>query len=119
MTARLCNKLDGIPLAIELAAARTRVLSVEQILEKLEDPLGLLTTGSRTAAARHQTLRATLQWSHELLSEEEKALFRRLSVFAGGWTLEAAEAVGGRRNGRSWFEAYWTCSHNWWTSRLW
>ena len=92
--ARLCNRLDGIPLAIELAAARTRVLSVEQILEKLEDPLGLLTTGSRTAAARHQTLRATLQWSLELLSEEEKALFRRLSVFAGGWTLEAAEAVG-------------------------
>ncbi len=93
--ARLCNRLDGIPLAIELAAARTRVLSVEQILEKLEDPLGLLTSGSRTAAARHQTLRATLQWSLELLSEEEKALFRRLSVFAGGWTLEAAEAVGG------------------------
>ena len=92
--ARLCNRLDGIPLAIELAAARTRVLSVEQILEKLEDPLGLLTTGSRTAAARHKTLRATLQWSYELLSEEEKALFRRLAVFAGGWTLEAAEAVG-------------------------
>ena len=92
--ARLCNRLDGIPLAIELAAARTRVLTVEQILEKLEDPLGLLTTGSRTAAARHQTLRATLQWSLELLSEEEKALFRTLSVFAGGWTLEAAEAVG-------------------------
>jgi predicted ATPase/DNA-binding CsgD family transcriptional regulator len=92
--ARLCNRLDGIPLAIELAAARTRVLSVEQILGKLEDPLALLTAGSRTAAARHQTLRATLQWSLELLSEEEKALFRRLSVFAGGWTLEAAEAVG-------------------------
>ena len=92
--ARLCNRLDGIPLAIELAAARTRVLTIEQISEKLDNPLGLLTTGSRTAAARHQTLRATLQWSYELLSDGERALFRRLSVFAGGWTLEAAEAVG-------------------------
>ena len=64
--ARLCDKLDGIPLAIELAAARTRVLTVEQILQKLEDPLGLLTTGSRTGAARHQTLRATLEWSYGL-----------------------------------------------------
>ncbi len=91
--ARLCEKLDGIPLAIELAAARTRVLSVEQILKKLEDPLGLLTAGSRTAAARHQTLRATLRWSYGLLSEAEQALFRRLSVFVGGFTLEAAEAV--------------------------
>jgi predicted ATPase len=92
--ARLCDKLDGIPLAIELAAARTKVLTVEQILEKLEDPLGLLTTGNRTAAARHRTLRATLQWSYDLLSDRERALFRRLSVFAGGCTLEAAEAVG-------------------------
>jgi predicted ATPase/DNA-binding SARP family transcriptional activator len=94
--ARLCRKLDGIPLAIELAAARTRVLSVEQISEKLEDPLGLLTTGSRTAAPRHQTLRATLQWSYGLLKETERALFGRLSVFVGGFTLEAAEAVGAR-----------------------
>jgi predicted ATPase len=70
------------------------VLTVEQISEKLEDPLGLLTTGSRTAAPRHQTLRATLEWSYELLSEQERVLFCRLSVFAGGWTLEAAEAVG-------------------------
>ena len=92
--ARLCNKLDGIPLAIELAAARTKALTVEQILKKLEDPLGLLTTGSRTAAARHQTLRATLQWSYELLSEAERVLFRRLSAFVGGFTLEAAEEVG-------------------------
>jgi predicted ATPase/DNA-binding CsgD family transcriptional regulator len=92
--ARLCDKLDGIPLAIELAAARIRVLTVEQILEKLEDPLGLLTAGSRTAAARHRTLRATLGWSHDLLGETERALFRRLSVFVGGWDLEAAEAVG-------------------------
>jgi predicted ATPase len=91
---RLCYGLDGMPLAIELAAARTRVLTAEQISEKLEDPLGLLTTGSRAAAARHQTLRATLEWSYELLNEAEQALFRRLSVFAGGWALEAAEAVG-------------------------
>jgi non-specific serine/threonine protein kinase len=86
--------LGGIPLAIELAAARARALTVEQISEKLEDSLGLLTTGSRTAAPRHQTLRATLRWSYELLSEPELKLFGRLSVFAGGWTLEAAEAVG-------------------------
>ena len=92
--ALLCQKLGGIPLAIELAAARTRVLTAEQILDKLEDPLGLLTTGSRTGAARHRTLRATLQWSYDLLSDGERALFRRLSVFVGGFTLEAAEAVG-------------------------
>jgi predicted ATPase len=92
--ARLCQKLDGIPLAIELAAARVRVLTAEQISEKLEDPLGLLTTGDRTAAARHQTLRAALEWSYGLLSETERALFRRLSVFVGGWDLEAAEAAG-------------------------
>ena len=92
--ARLCRKLDGIPLAIELAAARVRALTVEQISERLEDPLSLLTTGSRTAAPRHQTLRATLQWSYELLDERERALFDRLSVFAGGWDLEAAEAIG-------------------------
>ena len=92
--ARLCHKLDGIPLAIELAAARSRVLTAGQILEKLEDPLALLTTGDRSAAPRQRTLRATLQWSYDLLSEDERALFRRLSVFVGGWTLEAAEAVG-------------------------
>ena len=95
--ARLCERLDGIPLAIELAAARIRVLTVEQLLKKLEDPLGLLTAGSRTAAARHRTLRATLRWSHDLLEEEERALFRRLSVFAGGFMLEAVEAVGEAR----------------------
>ena len=92
--ALLCDKLDGIPLAIELAAARTRVLTVEQISEKLQDPLGLLTMGSRTAAARHRTLRATLGWSYDLLEEAERALLRRLSVFVGGFALEAAEAVG-------------------------
>ena len=92
--ARLCLKLDGIPLAIELAAARSRVLTAGQILEKLEDPLGLLTTGDRSAAPRQRTLRATLEWSYDLLSEGERALFRRLSVSVGGWDLEAAEAVG-------------------------
>jgi predicted ATPase/DNA-binding SARP family transcriptional activator len=94
VVARLCGRLDGIPLAIELAAARVRALTVEQISERLEDPLSLLTTGSRTAAPRHQTLRAALQWSYELLDEQERGLFERLSVFAGGWDLEAAEAIG-------------------------
>jgi predicted ATPase/two-component SAPR family response regulator len=93
--ALLCRKLDGIPLAIELAAARSRVLSAEQISEKLEDPLGFLTTGDRSAAPRQRTLRATLEWSHGLLGEAERVLFRRLSVFVGGWDLEAAEAVWG------------------------
>ena len=92
--ARLCDELDGIPLAIELAAARTKVLTAEQILGKLEDPLGLLTAGSRTAAARHKTLRATLEWSYDLLDETERGLFRRLSVFVGGFALGAVEAVG-------------------------
>ena len=91
---RLCQKLDGVPLAIELAAARVRMLSAEQISEQLENSLGLLTTGSRVAALRHQTLRATLEWSHELLIEAERTFFGRLSVFAGGWDLEAAKTVG-------------------------
>jgi non-specific serine/threonine protein kinase len=92
--ARICRRLDGIPLAIELAAARMGVLSVEQFAERLEDSLKLLSGGSRTVEPRHRTLRATLDWSHDLLEEDdERALFRRLSVFAGGWTLEAAEEV--------------------------
>jgi non-specific serine/threonine protein kinase len=86
--------LDGIPLAIEFAAARVGVLSAEQIASKLDDSLRLLTGGGRSAVPRHRTLRATLDWSHELLSEPERELFRRLSVFAGGFTLEAAEVVG-------------------------
>jgi predicted ATPase/DNA-binding SARP family transcriptional activator/DNA-binding CsgD family transcriptional regulator len=89
----VCRKLDGIPLAIELAAARMRVLAVDQVAERLENSLKLLTAGDRTADPRHQTLRATLEWSHELLDEPERILFRWLSVFAGGWTLEAAEGV--------------------------
>jgi predicted ATPase/DNA-binding SARP family transcriptional activator/DNA-binding CsgD family transcriptional regulator len=91
--ADICRRLDGIPLAIELAAARVTVLAVEQIAERLEDSLKLLTAGGRTAPPRHRTLRATLEWSYDLLSEQERALFGRLSVFAGGWTLEAAEEV--------------------------
>jgi predicted ATPase/DNA-binding SARP family transcriptional activator/DNA-binding CsgD family transcriptional regulator/Flp pilus assembly protein TadD len=89
----VCRKLDGIPLAIELAAARMTVLAVDQVAERLENSLKLLTAGDRTADPRHQTLRATLEWSHELLDEPERILFRWLSVFAGGWTLEAAEGV--------------------------
>src|SRR5439155_11721724 len=91
--AQVCRRLDGIPLAIELAAARARVLTVGQIGRRLDDRLRLLTGGSRTAVPRQQTLRATIDWSHALLSTPERALLRRAAVFAGGWTLAAAEAV--------------------------
>jgi non-specific serine/threonine protein kinase len=91
--AQLCRRLDGIPLAIELAAARVRGLSVEQVAARLDDRFALLTGGSRTALPRHQTLRAAVDWSYDLLADPERALLRRLAVFAGGWTLEAAEAV--------------------------
>jgi predicted ATPase/class 3 adenylate cyclase len=91
--AQICHRLDGIPLAIELAAARVKVLSLEQIAERLDDRFRLLTGGSRTALPRQQTLRALIDWSYQLLSEQERLLFRRLAVFVGGWTLEAAEAV--------------------------
>lgn len=92
--ASVCRELDGIPLAIELSTARMGALAVEQIVERLEGSLKLLSGGDRTLAQRHQTLRATLDWSYDLLSEPERVLFRRLSVFAGGWPLEAAEGVG-------------------------
>jgi predicted ATPase len=88
----VCYRLDGIPLAIELAA-RAKVLYVEQIADRLDDSFGLLTSGSRMAMSRHRTLHATMDWSHELLPEEERTLFWRLSVFAGGITLEALESV--------------------------
>ncbi|MDQ5819408.1 MAG: AfsR family transcriptional regulator, partial [Actinomycetota bacterium] len=91
--ARVCRKLDGIPLAVELATARMGALAVEQVAQRLEVSLDVLKAITRTAAPRQQTLRATIDWSHKLLSEAERALFERLSVFAGGWTLEAAEAV--------------------------
>jgi predicted ATPase/class 3 adenylate cyclase/Tfp pilus assembly protein PilF len=90
---QICRRLDGIPLAIELAAARVKVLSVEQIAVRLDDRFRLLTGGSRTALPRQQTLRAMMDWSYELLNEHERTLFRRLAAFAGGVTLEAAEAV--------------------------
>ena len=91
---RVCQQVDGIPLAIELAAARTGVLSVDQIATRLDNRFRLLVGGGRTAPARQQTLRATLDWSYELLPESERQLLKCLSVFAGGWTLEAAEFVG-------------------------
>ena len=89
----ICGRLEGIPLAIELAAARVGTLSLEQISSRLGGSLDLLTRGGRTAEPRQRTLKGALDWSHELLSEPEKVLFRRLSVFAGGWTLKSAETV--------------------------
>ncbi len=91
--AQICRRLDGIPLAIELAAARARILSVAQIAARLDDAFHLLTGGSRAALPRHQTLRACIDWSYALLSAQSRLLLQRLSVFAGGWTLEAAEQV--------------------------
>lgn len=91
--AQICSRLDGIPLAIELAAARVKVLKPEQIAERLDNRFRLLTGGSRTALPRQQTLRALIDWSYELLSENERLLLRRSSVFMGGWTLELAEQV--------------------------
>jgi len=91
--AGICGRLDGLPLAIELAAARARVLSPAQISARLDDALGLLTGGGRTAPSRHRTLRGALDWSHGLLSEDEQALFRMLSVFVGGFELGAVEGV--------------------------
>lgn len=91
--AQICRRLDGIPLAIELAAVRVKLLSVEHLAERLDDRFNLLTSGSHTALPRHQTLRATIDWSYDLLPEEARVLFRRLAVFAGGFTLEAAEQI--------------------------
>lgn len=93
--AEVCRRLDGMPLAIELAAARVALLAVDQIAARLDDRFRLLTTGSRTAPTRQQTLRAAIAWSYDLLTAREQRLFDRLAVFAGGWTLEAAEAVAG------------------------
>jgi predicted ATPase/DNA-binding SARP family transcriptional activator len=89
----ICRRLDGLPLAIELAAARLRILSAGQLAERLDDIFAVLVGGVRTAPRRHQTLRATLDWSYDLLAEDERAVFRRLAVFAGGFTLAAAEEV--------------------------
>ena len=90
---QVCRRLDGLPLGIELAAARMRVLSVGQLADRLDDLFTVLVGGSRTAPARHQALRATLDWSHDLLDADERAVFRRLAVFAGGFTLTAAGQV--------------------------
>jgi non-specific serine/threonine protein kinase len=89
----VCRRLDGIPLALELAATRVRLLSLDDIAARLDDRFQLLTAGDRTAPGRQQTLRATLDWSYALLQEPERLLFNRLSVFAGGWSLDAAEAI--------------------------
>jgi len=90
---KICQRLDGIPLAIELAAARVAVLSPDQIEARLDDRFRLLSGGSRTALPRYRTLRALIDWSHDLLDEQERTVLRRLAVFSGGWTLEAAESV--------------------------
>ena len=92
---QVCERLDGMPLAIELAAARARVLDAKQIAERLDDRFRLLTGGSRTALPRHQTLEATVDWSYDLMSDTEKSVFHGLAAFRGGFTLEAAEAVCG------------------------
>ena len=88
-----CRRLDGIPLAIELAAARAAVFGIEALAAGLDDRFQLLTGGRRTALPRHQTLRATLDWSYELLAEPERVILRRLAIFAGAFRLEAAGAV--------------------------
>ena len=93
--AEICARLDGMPLAIELAAARVRALSLAEILDSLHDRFRLLTGGARTAVRRQQTLRASVDWSHALLTEPERVLFRRLAVFLGGFDLDAAQAVAG------------------------
>jgi len=90
---RICRRLDGIPLAMEMAAARLNMLTTEQLASRLDNAFRLLTVGSRTALPRHRTLRAVVDWSYQLLDEGERILLRRLSVFAGGWTLDGAELV--------------------------
>jgi predicted ATPase/DNA-binding XRE family transcriptional regulator len=98
---QICHRLDGIPLAIELAAAKVRFLSLEQIDKRLGNRFHLLIGGSRTALPQHQTLQATIDWSYDLLSPTEQTLFQRLSVFVNGWTLEAAESIAADENIKS------------------
>jgi predicted ATPase/DNA-binding CsgD family transcriptional regulator len=93
LVAEICRRVDGLPLGLELAAMRVRTLTLEQLVQRLDDPLSLTNLSSRTAPARHRTLEATLKWSHDLMGEEEQILWRRLSAFAGGFTLETARAV--------------------------
>ena len=94
----ICNRLDGLPLAIELAAARVKILPPQAILTKLENRLNLLIGGAIDLPVRQQTMRASLEWSDDLLTEDERRLFRDLSVFAGGFTIEAAEIICGNEN---------------------
>ena len=91
--AEICVRLDGLPLAIELAAARSKLLTPQAMLERLSSRLKVLTGGARDRPARQQTMRGTIDWSYNLLDDSEKILFVRLGVFVGGWTLESAEAV--------------------------
>ncbi|HLK60985.1 MAG TPA: tetratricopeptide repeat protein [Chthonomonadaceae bacterium] len=105
--ASICHRLDGIPLAIELAAARVRSLTVEEINIRLDHRFRLLTGGNRSALPRHQTLRALIDWSYDLLTVPEKTLLQRLSLFAGGWTLEAAEQVCADENLNAWEVVEW------------
>ena len=123
---RICRQLDGIPLALELAAARLRSLGVEQIAERISDRLDLLSGASELMPARQQTMRATLEWSHELLTDPERRLFRWLAVFRGGFSLEAAESIAAamvNRNGDQWRQ--WlanqprTCWRHWSTDHCW
>jgi predicted ATPase len=93
--AEICRRLDGLPLAVELAAAHTRALPAADLAARLADRFGLPAGSGRGVDPRHRTLRATVDWSHQLLDEPGRRLFRRLSVFAGGWTVPAADAVGG------------------------
>jgi predicted ATPase len=99
--ARICRELDGIPLAIELAAARVRALSPAELVERLDDRLRLLTGGTRDAPAHQQTLRATMEWSYALLDEPERAMLRRCAMFAGGFDLEAAAAIAAAGEGET------------------
>ena len=96
--ATICQRLDGLPLAIELAAARMRILTTAELADRLDDLFTVLVGGTRSAPPRHQALRATLDWSHEMLDQEERTVFRRLAVFSGGFTLEAAEHVAAGRD---------------------
>ena len=100
---QICERLDGIPLAIELAAARLKLFTPQQIAERLDDRFKLLTGGSRNALPRQQTLRALIDWSYLTLNETEQDVLRRLAVFSGGWTFEAAESVAGRDRSDGWF----------------
>ena len=102
VVAEICARLDGIALALELAATRLKVLSVEQLAAKLDERFRLLTGGSRTALPRQQTMRALIDWSYDLLSDRERTVFRRVAVFAGGWTLEAASEVCSDETIESW-----------------